>query len=233
MSDPILNGLSAVDPLFFTLDEPEESDRLVVKFERTVLPPERCSPPEEWERSWAALVAHKRSKGLNPDGTPMVKDPDAEPPMRVIQEGRRVAPEDLPDAPRRLLAQLIERGWKAVPQLSVTQHDEVLFVATSEEGAEKPHNSGDVRYEAKTVEHFGIQGYYGEAGRFWATWDRTTQIGKKVQTKFIGALTYDPISGSIFEKRVMDFDEWRGIIDGSAEEAAPEVPEWERGEWHE
>lgn len=188
------------------LPEVEESDRVIGApiFTRTTELPPGAMPPGYWadyfRKYRAGLEARKAALAAE-------ADPDAEPPVRVVQYGTRVDADQMPTAAKKVLTMVLAAGWVALAQLSITEHDEVRFIGTSKADAKKPHDAGDVRWEAKRVEHFGIQAFYGEAAHFWATWDR---IGTK--TSFVGALIWDVAGEEYFETKVGLFTEWREIF---------------------
>lgn len=99
-----------------------------------------------------------------------------------------------PGAVGTLAKRLTAQGWYVRVRTSRAAVPAVLFVADSEEGAENPHQKGDVRYAAYEVEPFVMIAWKRVDGHMLAL-DATWERKDGASLKFVAATTHDPFLG--------------------------------------
>lgn len=81
---------------------------------------------------------------------------------RIIEPSARIDFKALGRSPKALAAAMQAMGWSVSAWRQVGEHEVVKYVGDSKEGDKNQHSAGDVRYPAKLVRRYCVEGRFGE-----------------------------------------------------------------------
>lgn len=119
---------------------------------------------------------------------------DAEPVevVSIRELAKPISESELGSSPAKVHRAALDLGWEVRLRRSLTDVAAVLFVESSEEGARRPHQAGDVRFEAYVARHYWLQARHSATKLgFEAHWVGKGETGSTAA--FQEATVFDPV----------------------------------------
>lgn len=145
-----------LDDDYESQEAPERSGRVV----STLLHP--STAPDG--RSWAEYMRAVRAE------TAAAPPPDPGGQVTVLEWAESIEASDLPSSALAIWKAAEALGFELQAHRSASHTAPVLFLQASEEGAENPHQAGDVRFSDHSDRHYVIGGRRGGKQAFLARW---------------------------------------------------------------